>query len=166
MDNLFQLGEASHISIGVKDIQDSLEFYKQLAFHTVTQGEEPSPWMHISDGSILISLNQDERSYMGLTYYASDMEKRVAMLKEKGIRFREYGDLTDQKQNWWFTTPDGFHVQLIKSETKFIFQPEGKTLFNFPEENFIFPEKYPNMQCGIFGEIFHRINAFFLGPQS
>lgn len=157
MTAINRLGDASHISVGVNDLAASFEFYKIFGFRNVLEGKSPCPWMFITDESVLISLRQEERSYLCLTYYALDMDERVKAIRTEGIRFRDYGHDSGAGREWWFTTLDGFEVQLIQGVVESTYQPEGKDVFSFPEEDFIFPDRYPNPVCGIYGELFHRV---------
>jgi len=53
---------------------------------------------------------------------------------------------------WIFLSPDSLAVNLIHYDPAGMYQPQGKTLLNFPQEDFSKAEKLPNPNCGIFGE--------------
>src|SRR4030066_278694 len=71
---VMKLGEATQLAIGCEDIHQSLAFYQKLGFEKIAGDTLPYPWMQISDGSILLHLNQDGQKYMGLAYF-SKVEK-------------------------------------------------------------------------------------------
>ncbi len=111
----------------------------------------PYPWMQISDGSILLHLNQDGQKYMGLAYFSKEIDKKVKKLEKMGIKFVMHGKMKESSF-WIFLSPDSLGVNLIHHDPSGMYQPQGKTLLSFPQEDFSKPEKFPNLQCGIFGE--------------
>ncbi|HKZ21743.1 MAG TPA: VOC family protein [candidate division Zixibacteria bacterium] len=148
---VMKLGEATQIAIGCEDVQKSFAFYQKLGFQKITGDTLPYPWMQISDGSILLHLNQDGQKYMGLAYFSKEMDKKVQELEKMGIKFALKSKMKDSSF-WIFLSPDSLAVNLIHHDPAGIYQPQGKTLLNFPQEDFAQPEKFPNPQCGIFGE--------------
>lgn len=146
-----KLGEATQISIGCSDIQISFEFYQKLGFQKIAGDTVPYPWMQISDGSILLHLNQDGQEYMGFSYFSKEMDKKVNDLEKMGIKFALKNKMKEASF-WIFLTPDSLGVNLIHYDPTGIYQPDGKTLLNFPREDFAKPEKFPNPQCGLYGE--------------
>jgi len=81
-----KLGKATQISIGTSDIQKSFAFYQKLGFQKIAGDTLPYPWIQISDGSILLHLNQDGQKYMGLAYFSKEMDKKVNDLEKMGIK--------------------------------------------------------------------------------
>lgn len=146
-----KLGEATQISIGCSDIQSSFEFYQKLGFDKITGDTLPYPWMQISDGSLLLHLNQDGQRYMGFTYFSKEMDKKVKELEKMGIKFALRNKMKDSSF-WIFLAPDSLGVNLIDHDPTGLYQPPGKTMLDFPQEDFTKPEKYPNPHCGIYGE--------------
>lgn len=152
-----KLGEATQIAVGTNDIKTSFDFYKKLGFEKIKEDTLPYPWIQISDGSILILLNQDGQKYIGLHYFARDMDKKVSQLEKMGIRFAQKTQPKGKPFQAIFLSPDSLGVNLISYNPTDMYQPEGFTLRNFPKEDFAKPEKYPNPKCGIFGEFCHPV---------
>lgn len=148
---VMKLGEATQIAIGCEDVQKSFAFYQKLGFEKIAGDTLPYPWMQISDGSLLLHLNQDGQKYMGLAYFSKEMDKKVADLEKMGIKFALNGKMKESSF-WIFLSPDNLAVNLIHHDPTGMYQPTGKTLGSFPQEDFASPEKFPNPQCGIFGE--------------
>lgn len=146
-----KLGEATQIAIGCEDIHKSFAFYQKLGFEKIAGDTLPYPWMQISDGSILLHLNQDGQKYMGLAYFSKEMDKKVEDLEKMGIKFVLKNKMKDSSF-WIFLSPDSLAVNLIHYDPTGMYQPQGKSLLNFPQEDFAKVEKYPNPKCGIFGE--------------
>lgn|SRR5574341_181374 len=146
-----KLGEATQISIGCTDIKTSFEFYQKLGFQKIAGDTVPYPWMQVSDGSLLLHLNQDGQKYMGFTYFSKEMDKKVNDLEKMGIKFALKNKMKEASF-WIFLTPDSLGVNLIHYDPTGIYQPDGKTLLNFPREDFAKPKKFPNPQCGLYGE--------------
>lgn len=131
------LGKIVQITIGGVNLEDSLPFYEKLGFKIVAQNEEPFPWVQITDGLILITLNEDMMPYTGLTYFADDMADRIKALEEKGIVF----EMKTVKDNEFFDAvlldTEMNTIKLINYDITKIFQPEGQS----------------NVVCGEFGEL-------------
>ncbi|MGD9897917.1 MAG: VOC family protein [Calditrichaceae bacterium] len=154
---MLKLGMASQLSIGTKDIEKSFDFYEKLGFTKKVESSIPNPWMQISDGTLLILLNQDGPEYIGLNYFASGMESKVEELKKAGIEFLETSEDDGNLYMGSFSSPDNFTVGLINRDPNGMYRPDGYHLFNFPKKYFYEPQKYPNERCGIFGEICHPV---------
>lgn len=131
------LGKIVQITIGGVNLEDSLPFYEKLGFKIVAQLDDPFPWVQLTDGLILITLNEDNMPYTGLTYFADDMADRVKALEEKGIVF----EMKTVKEKEFFDAvlldPEMNTIKLINYDISSIYQPEGQS----------------NVVCGEFGEL-------------
>ena len=156
-EKTMKLGDATQITIGTKDVEASFAFYKRLGFSKIAGDTLPNPWVQISDGTILILLNQDGQSYMGLTYFARDMDKRIVEFEKMGIHFVQKTNKDGKFFQGIFLSPDSFGVSLINFDHSKMYQPKGKTLRNLSQEDFANPKKYPNAKCGVFGELSHPV---------
>jgi ribosomal-protein-alanine N-acetyltransferase len=100
-------GELAH---PVKDLEASLAFWGHLGFKTVTKFASPYPWAIISDGLSIVGLHESTHfASPAITYFAADMQDKIAKLKKSGLK-----DLTDRGQgNFVLTTPEGQHIFLF-----------------------------------------------------
>jgi len=95
-------GEFAH---PVKDLEQSLEFWKSIGFATVSRFTAPYPWAIISDGLSIVGLHQSGHfSSPAITYFAADMTDKISKLKKSGLTdFKESGPgivvTTPEKQN-------------------------------------------------------------------
>ncbi len=100
-------GEFAH---PVKDLEQSLEFWKSLGFIAVSRFTAPYPWAIISDGLSIVGLHQSAHfSSPTITYFAADMSDKISKLKKNG--------LTDFKENGpgiVLTTPEKQHIFLYQ----------------------------------------------------
>jgi predicted lactoylglutathione lyase len=131
-----KLGKRVSIITNTPDMDASLEFYKQLGYKALASGEEPSPWVQLSDGVILLLINQDEQPDRGLIYYADDMGERASQLEDEGLEFNHKREHDGYLQQVIFSDPNGLCVSLVQADHTIIPQPEG--------------ESYS--KCGTFGE--------------
>jgi len=146
-----KLGEATQIAIGCEDVQKSFAFYQKLGFEKIAGDTIPYPWLQISDGGILLHLNQDGQKYMGFAYFSKEMDKKVKQLEKMMIKPVQTGKMKDS--NFWiFLSPHGLALNLIQHDPSGMYQPTGKTMATFPPEDFAKPEKFPNPHCGLYGE--------------
>jgi len=138
------------------NLDSSLAFYDKLGFKTVATNTFPVPWAQTSDGSLLIMMRKDATPYIGLTYYANDIDKTVAELEQTGIEFAQKPKESDPIKRYYIKTPDGFNIMLANNLGGFS-QPTGITMMNMKQEDYRSAEKYPNRQCGVFGEFSHPV---------
>lgn len=88
----------------VADLGVSVAFWKKLGFDVLSEFAAPYPWAILSDGVSVIGLHQtDHFSKPALTYFASDMAERVAILVSHGL-VPLSGEGTG---NAVFSTPEG-----------------------------------------------------------
>jgi catechol 2,3-dioxygenase-like lactoylglutathione lyase family enzyme len=146
-----KLGEVATVSITTTDLDSSLAVYEKLGFPKVASNTFPFPWAQASDGSLLIMLRKDPTPYIGLTYYATDIENVVAQLEKDSVVFAKKPAEGDPIKRYYIKSPDGFNIVLVSNIGGFR-QPTGITLLTMKPADFNSPDKYPNKQCGVFGE--------------
>ncbi len=146
------LGDATEITMSCHDIKLSIDFFKKLGYNVVKDGTFPNVWCQISDGSVLILLNQDNQNYFGLNYFSGDMDRKVIELEKQGIKFASKTNKNEEFSEGIFLTPDNFTIKVIHIDHSGMYQPKGITMLSMPQEDFMKPDKYPNSNCGVFGE--------------
>lgn len=151
-----KLGAVSAITISSPDLEKSLSFYQKLGFYKTASDNFPFPWIQISDGSLLIMLRHDTKSFISLTYYCKTLDTLVRELEASGIVFFIKPDPADMIRRFVFKSPDGLSIALVSFVDAFK-QPTGYSAMNFPPNDFFEPSKYPNDACGIFGEFAHPV---------
>jgi len=152
------LGKISQVTIGTSDVQASVAMYEKMGFRKINSNTMPNPWVQLTDDSILILLNQDGMQYMGLTYFAADMDKRVKRLEEEGLTLVQKLEHEGRLTQAILMSPDQFFIALVNHDASNMFQPTGKKFGDFwGDEGIITPIEYPNEVCGIFGELCHPV---------
>jgi catechol 2,3-dioxygenase-like lactoylglutathione lyase family enzyme len=101
-------GEFAH---PVANLEQSLAFWEKLGFHSVSKFTSPYPWAIISDGLSVVGLHQSKHfGYPAITYFAADMQNKIAKLKDAGLtEIKEQGPA-----NAVVTTPEQQHIFLYK----------------------------------------------------
>lgn len=151
-----KLGDVACVYVTTPDLDSSVAFYEKLGFLKIASNTFPVPWAQVSDGSLLITMRKDNEPYMGLTYYVNDLEKTVAQLEKENIKFDRIPMESDPVKRYYIKSPDGFHVMLVSNLGGFKI-PDGMTMLNMKPGDFSLPDKYPNKQCGVFGEFCHTV---------
>jgi len=151
-----KLGEVACVYVTTPDLDSSVAVYEKLGFPKIASNTFPVPWAQVSDGSLLIMMRKDATPYIGLTYYTNDIEKVVDQLEKQGIVFIQKPKEGDPIKRYYIKTPDGFNVMLASNLGAFT-QPTGATMLTMKQEDFTKADKYPNKQCGAFGEFCHPV---------
>ncbi len=151
-----KLGDVACVYITTPDLDSSIAFYEKLGFPRIASNTFPVPWAQVSDGNLLIMMRKDITPYMGLTYYASDVEKLVAQLEKDSVVFVQKPKPTDAVKRYYMRSPDGFNIVLSNNLGGFE-QPKGITMLTMKPADFNSADKYPNQQCGVFGEFCHTV---------
>jgi len=146
-----KLGDVACVYITTPNLDSSFALYEKLGFSKTGANDFPVPWMQVSDGSLIIMMRKDATPYIGLTYYAADVDKVAAQLEKDSIVFTQKPKEGDLIKRYYFKSPDGFNIILASNLGGFK-QPTGKTLINMNQADFNTEDKYPNKQCGAFGE--------------
>lgn len=151
-----KLGDVACVYVTTTNLDSSAALYAKIGFPQVASNTFPSPWAQVSDGSLMIMMRKDTGSYVGLTYYASDVDKIAAQLEMDGIKFTRKPKEGDQIRRYYFKSPDGLNIMLASNLGGFK-QPTGMTMFDLGHEDIHYADKYPNKQCGVFGEFCHPV---------
>jgi len=151
-----KLGEVACVYVTSSNLDSSVAMYEKIGFPKIASNVFPVPWAQVSDGSLLIMLRKDTVNYAGLTYYAADVEKVVAQLEKDGIQFTQKPKESDPIKRYFFRSPDGLNIMLATNLGAFA-QPTGTTMLKMRQEDFQSADKYPNKQCGAFGEFCHPV---------
>jgi hypothetical protein len=151
-----KLGEVACVYITTPDLDSSVSLYEKLGFPKIASNVFPAPWAQVSDGSLLIMLRKDATPYIGLTYYVTGIEKLAEQLEKDSIVFTQKPKEGDPIKRYYFKSPDGLNIMLASNVGVFR-QPDGITLLSMKPDDFMNPDKYPNKQCGVFGEFAHPV---------
>ena len=151
-----KLGDVACVYVTTSNLDSSVAFYEKLGFAKVASNTFPVPWAQVSDGSLLIMMRKDPVPYIGLAYYAADVEKLVAQLEKDSIVFAQKPKAGDPIKRYYIKSPDGFNIMLANNLGGFQ-QPTGITMLNMKQADFAAADKYPNKQCGVFGEFCHPV---------
>jgi hypothetical protein len=152
----FKLGEVACVYVTTPDLDSSVAIYEKLGFPKIASNVFPVPWAQVSDGSLLIMMRKDATPYIGLTYYVTDIENAVEQLEKEGIVFVSKPKEGDPIKRYYIKSPDGFNIMLAANLGAFQ-QPTGITMLSMKPEDFSAAAKYPNKQCGVFGEFAHPV---------
>jgi hypothetical protein len=151
-----KLGEVACIYITTANLDSSVAVYEKLGFPKIASNIFPVPWAQVSDGSLLIMMRKDATPYIGLTYYSSGVEKVVEQLEKEGVVFASKPKEGDPIKRYYLKSPDSFNIMLAPNLGGFQ-QPTGNTLLTMQQSDFMSADKYPNKQCGAFGEFAHPV---------
>lgn len=151
-----KLGEVASVYVTTPDLDSSVAVYEKLGFHKTGSNTFPVPWAQVSDGSLLIMMRKDAVPYIGLTYYVTEAEKTAAQLEKDSIVFYQKPKEGDPIKRYYFKSPDGLNIMLASNLGGFQ-QPKGMTMVDMKPEDFMNSEKYPNKDCGVFGEFCHPV---------
>lgn len=143
-------GNTVHISLSVKKLAVSLEFFGTLGFRKSDSREDgQNPWALISDGRMLIMLSQNPFPSPGLTYYAPDMKKRVEQIEQSGFKFDDILSAGGKFSSAVVRSPGGVGFSLIAFDDKAL--PKIKEPFE--------------VKCGSFQELSVPVNDIKISRQ-
>ena len=146
-----KLGDVACVYITTTNLDSSDAVYLKLGFAKIASNDFPTPWIQVSDGSLLITIRKDATPYIGLTYYTNDIDKVVAQLEKDSIVFVKKPNASDPIKRYYIKSPDGFDIMIANNLGGFE-QPKGITMLTMKPTDFNSEDKYPNKQCGVFGE--------------
>ena len=147
-----KLGRSCQITIGTNNVKESYDFYQLLGFRKLAEDQHPFPWIKMTDDSIVILLYENGDSYVGLTYFDSDMEQIASQLGKEGIKFVQRGN----RENI-FISPTDTIVILVKADHEAMLAPKNSMLLDLNDSDYAHPDRYPNKALGIFGEFSHPV---------
>lgn len=151
-----KLGDMACVYVTSPNLDSSVAFYEKMGFPKIASNTFPVEWAQCSDGSLVIMMRKDTDPYIGLTYYVNDIDKKIEQLEKDSIRYDGKPSPGDPVKRYFITSPDGFKIMLVPNIGGFK-QPQGMTLLNMPPADFSKADKYPNRQCGAFGEFCHPV---------
>lgn len=95
----------------VKDLDASIAYWEKLGFVVLSKMNHGYPWAIVSDGLAVVGLHQTTHFDKAIiTYFAADMQEKIAALKEKGVNIaKESGPANITVQ-----TPEGQLINLFK----------------------------------------------------
>jgi len=114
-----RLGKFGEFSIPVKNVAQGIMFWAKLGFEPLHIAKIPYPYSIMSDGLIVIGLHQSgDFNDFTFTYFATDMQQRVADLADEGLEMKPMKSDIDATiyENAWFLTPEDQQFFLFKGE--------------------------------------------------
>lgn len=117
---LSRLGKFGEFSIPVRDVAKAVIYWSKLGFEPLHIGKIPYAYSIVSDGAIVLGLHGTrDFDRVTLTYFASDMQKRVETFGQEGLnRLHPLRSSTESQiyENAAFESPDGQQFFLFKGE--------------------------------------------------
>jgi len=104
-------GMFGEFALPVINLDNSISFWENLGYKSLSKKSSPYPWAILSDGIGIVGLHQTNNfSEPTITFFASDMKDKIENLKSKGLNdFAESGD-----SNIVLTTPEHQKINLFK----------------------------------------------------
>ncbi len=114
----------SHVTLSVKNLEESLFFYQDVIGFPIKRRFSPMPGLEIAflgDGQTEIELifNQNNTDiYMGqdisLGFAVKSLEETAEMLSEKGIKISETSSPSPQVKFFFASDPNGVKIQFLE----------------------------------------------------
>lgn len=114
-----RLGKFGEFSIPVRNVAQAIIFWAKLGFEPLNIGKIPYPYSIMSDGLIVLGLHQtNDFKDFTITYFAEDMQDRVAMFADEGLELHPMRSEADKENydNAAFMSPDDQQFFLFKGE--------------------------------------------------
>jgi predicted enzyme related to lactoylglutathione lyase len=137
MTQALKLGHAFELVVTTPDLRESLKFYEQLGYKKLVSPNSPAAGALLTDGVIRLSLREQDRGKTTLTYYAENVEEKIATLEPLGLRFDNKLQTGSAVTSATFRDPNGLEVNLVQAAPSEL-QPIPQT---------------PISQAGQFGEL-------------
>lgn len=145
------------VSIGVENIELSLKFWEQIGFKLIEEGEEPHPWKLLTDGSVYLSLNQDDAKYMGWLFFQPNWQQKLKTIPNT-ISHQEFE--TQGHYQHLYISPDSNVLSIVEvPHRESINTSELVNYLDFIEDkNFDLEDvTLPNKKLGVFGELSYPV---------
>ncbi len=114
------------ISLAVKDIAVSLQFYRKLGF-TVIDGDQSQGWLILNNGQANVGLFQGMFEKNLLTFNPKDVRAIQRSLEEQGVGLIEKADLeTEGPAYITLEDPDGNPIMFDQHDPDY--KPDPKTI--------------------------------------
>lgn len=113
-----ELGQFS-VSLSVKDINASLEFYTKLGF-SVYDGNKSEGWLILKNGPVVVGIFQGMFEGNLMTFNPTDVRGIQKTLKESGVALIEEADpTTDGPAFITLTDPDGNNIMFDQHDPNY-----------------------------------------------
>ncbi|HXW00829.1 MAG TPA: transcription termination/antitermination protein NusG, partial [Anaerolineae bacterium] len=108
------------LSLNTNDVKAALAYWEKLGFECLAEGDQPYPWVIISDGRIRLGLHQTSKlTQPTITYFAPDMPERLKRLRRRGVQFvAEHKDKKGRRVGAVIESPDGQRFFLFAGEIR------------------------------------------------
>ncbi len=108
-------GLFGELSLAVKDLKSSLEFWQKINFKVVVNAVEDYPWGIVTDGKTIIGLHQTTNfNQPTITYFAYNMGERIKKLqKEQQVKLRKLEGSTSMDKSAVTIAPNGLEYFLF-----------------------------------------------------
>src|SRR4030095_9923097 len=104
-------GMFGEYAMPVKNLDNSIVFWENLGYQTLSKKSSPYPWAIVSDGLGIVGLHQTNSfSDPTITFFASDSKNKIEKLKQGGLaNYAQQGE-----GNIVLTTPEQQKINLYK----------------------------------------------------
>ena len=155
------LGDSSAITITTAKLLDSLTFYERIGFLKIDEGNQPVPWILVSDGSVLIRIKKEKEVFFGITYFTTSLKEKREFLINNDISITKEFVLGKDTNIILFHSDNGFPIRINEKDTADMYQPTMHSKLSLPNGHFKIPGKYPNKKCGVFGEFSYPVKDLY-----
>lgn len=108
-----RLGNYAHISVSVRNLDESAPFYLKLGFKHLWGSAQPHPWAIMTDGKVNLHLYQYEFPSPALHYFSDHMKDKVLELMRLGIRPDQHKSKDGARTQHTFSDPSDFTIMLM-----------------------------------------------------
>lgn len=105
-----KLGDTALVTVNAPDLQASLSFYQKLGFRKSEGNMADARSTFLSDGKLLLSLEENSEPHSELTYFVGNLNEKVEELKDSGVALSCEG--TNEAK---FVDPNGLGVRLVEA---------------------------------------------------
>lgn len=121
-----------HINLVVRDLNETLKFYKAAFPHWRVRGQGESDWygtkrtwLHFGDDYHYVALNDNgagtnrrlDSNALGLAHFAfvtSNLKGVINNLKQAGFEVDKQGIEPGSRQNAYFIDPNGYEIEFVE----------------------------------------------------
>lgn len=131
------LGFAFELVVDITDMNASLAFYEKLGFEKLVEETFPVCRVKITDGVIVLSLQQTAGGKTTLTYFSEDAAEKTIEMERLGVDLVSHQEVNGRLVQATICDPNGFEVSVIQASES----ERQKTA------------QRPISKCGQFGEL-------------
>lgn len=132
-----KLGNYAHISISVRQLQESEPFYELLGFRRIMHSEDPHPWSLMTDGRVNVHLFEALFPSPALHYFSSHMQDKVLELMRLNIHPKLQKSADGGRMQHEFFDPNELSIMLM----------------HFDDASMPLPNGFSQSRLGTFGEL-------------